>query len=360
MTMPLVPFRLSFLLCLALPACHGAPVPPAGTEQPMVKGDLITLTPAQQAKLGITLAAAQGESALPLGTVPGVVTLPPEARVAVTTPFAGTVTRVLVIAGQAVSKGQVLAMVRAAEAVQFGAALARSQAQLPVAQARSARLSQLAAEGIIAPARADEARAALAAEQATVAEHRRLLALAGASGDGTIMLRAPIAGIVASVGVETGGAVGTAPFVIENTAHLRLDLQIPEGLAAQVRPGMAVRVEQDGAVVSGRLLSVGASIDPMTRAVAAKAHLDGGALAPGKGVMAVIAGGGSGVSVPAAAVARIEGVDQVFVRQGKGLRRVPVTVAGQIGGRAFIAAGLKPGEQVVVTGVADLKSIAGQ
>jgi hypothetical protein len=56
----------------------------------------------------------------------------------------------------------VLAVVRAAETVQYGAALARSQAELPVVAANAARMGQLSREGIIAPARADEAHAALA------------------------------------------------------------------------------------------------------------------------------------------------------------------------------------------------------
>jgi cobalt-zinc-cadmium efflux system membrane fusion protein len=179
--------------------------------------------------------------------------LPPDARVAVTTPFAGTVVKVMVIQGQAVTRGQALAVVRAAEAVQFGAALARSNAALPVAAAQAARMEQLAREGIIAPARAEEARATFSAAQATMNENRRLLALGAASADGTITLRAPIAGRVTTVGIDAGSPVGSgpAPFLIENNAQLRLDLQIPERLASHVRPGMAVHVEQDGRSATG-------------------------------------------------------------------------------------------------------------
>jgi cobalt-zinc-cadmium efflux system membrane fusion protein len=92
----------------------------------------------------------------------------------------------------------------AAEAVQFGAALARSNAALPVAAAQAARMEQLAREGIIAPARAEEARATFSAAQATMNENRRLLALGAASADGTITLRAPIAGRVTTVGIDAG------------------------------------------------------------------------------------------------------------------------------------------------------------
>jgi cobalt-zinc-cadmium efflux system membrane fusion protein len=138
-------------------------------------------------------------------------------------------------------------------------------------------------------------------------------------------------------------------------------VQIPERLAGAVRPGMAVVVEQDGVSAKGAILSVAPSLDPVTRSVAAKASLAGGsALVPGKGVMVAIAGTGQagGVSVPAAAVARVDGADQVFLRVAQGFRRVSVRVAGQIGGRAFIAGGLKPGDVVAASGVAELKSLS--
>ncbi len=326
----------------------------------------------QIARLGIVLAPVVASSAMPVGTVPGVVSLPPDARVAVTTPFAGTVVKVMVIQGQAVTRGQALAVVRAAEAVQFGAALARSNAALPVAAAQAARMEQLAREGIIAPARAEEARANLSAAQATMNENRRLLALGAASADGTITLRAPIAGRVTTVGIDAGSPVGSgpAPFLIENNEQLRLDLQIPERLASHVRPGMAVHVEQDGRSAIGRLLSLASTIDPATRALAAKASLptDTG-LIPGKSVMVTLAvtdlaaediaaRKGSSVSVPSEAVTHIGDHDVVFRRELHGFRAVTVTVAGQIGNSTVLSGGLESGQRVAVSSIAELKSLS--
>lgn len=332
--------------------------------------DFIAVSAEQRARLGIRVDVAQPADAVPVGTVPGVVSLPPEARVAVTTPFAGTVLQVLVIQGQAVAKGQALAVVRAAEAVQYGAALARSQAELPVAAANAARLGQLAREGIIAPARADEARAALRAMQATVSENRRLLALGGAGSNGTITLRAPIAGRVAAVGVDTGAAVGMgpAPFIVENTENLRLDLQVPERLAGQVRAGMPVSVTQDGRSVRGTVLAVTASLDPLTRSLSARASLPAGAgFVPGKGVAVTIAGPvaapvaalgrRAGVSVPTSAVTHSDAGDQVFVDQAGGFRRMKVTVAGELDGRTILTGALRAGDRVASAGVAELKAM---
>jgi len=370
MKKPALPFRSGLSASVVLPLGAGlallsACTRQAPTEAPATaaaKDGTIALSAQQIGRLGVKLATAQAAEAMPLGTVPGVVSLPPDARVAVTTPYAGTVIRVLVIQGQAVKQGEVLAIVRAAESVQFGAALARSQAELPVAAANAARLGQLSREGIIAPARADEARAALASVQATIAENRRLLALGGAARDGTITLRAPISGRVASVAVDTGGAVGNgaAPFIVENSAKLRLDLQVPERLAGQVRPGMDITVIQDGRMARGTVLSIAGSLDPLTRSVAAKASLPSDSrFVPGKGVMVTIAGTGrsGGVSLPASAVAHVGDHDEVFVRTATGFRPAKVAVAGQMGDLAFLSAGVRPGSPIAISSVAELKTL---
>lgn len=330
-----------------------------------------SLTAAAVSRLGIRLEPAASLDSVPLGTVPGQVSLPPKARVAVTAPFPGVAARVLVLEGEQVAQGQPLAVLRSAEPLQFGAELARAQADLGVDRAKAERLSLLAREGVVAGARADEAHAALARTEATISENRRLLALAGSASDGTVTLRSPIAGRVAQVGVEVGGPVGggNAPFVIENTAELTLDLQLPERMAGRVAPGMTVTVPlRDGGQVAGRIVSVGASIDPVSRSIPAKATLSAAqGLVPGQGISAIIADASNpargGVSVPATAVTRIGDQSYVFVRQGQGSaarfvrRRVSTLI--EAGGRAVLSGDLKPGEPVVVSGVAELKSVLG-
>jgi len=202
-----------------------------------------------------------------------------------------------------------------------------------------------------------------------VAESRRLASIAGAGPDGMMTLRAPISGRVAHVGVETGGPVDgmAAPFVIENSSALRIDLMLPERLARVVTPGMAVEVRRgnasgDGASPSfaGRILSVAPSIDPATRSILAKASVPADpALVAGSNVTVEISGISptQGVAVPAAAVTRITGADHVFVRSGKSFVPRKVSVAALSGDRAVISAGLKPGEIVATSGIAELKSM---
>ena len=322
------------------------------------------------AKLEIRTARAVVAQNVPIGSVPAQVSLPPEARVAVTAPFSGAAVRVYVIEGQPVSPGQPLALIRAAEPVQIRGELVRSQAELDMAQARARRIDQLAHEGIIAGARADEARAQLRQAQASVSENRRLAALSGGATDGSMTLRSPIAGRVAHVAVETGGPVDgmTAPFVVENAAAYRLDLQLPERLAQDVRPGMEVQVklaagEGKPLSISGRILSVAPSIDPATRSVAAKASIASApGLVAGRNVMATISGASkaAGVVVPSGAVTRIGDQDHVFVRSGKTFVRRKVTVAADTGDSAFILTGLKSGETVATSSIAELKAMTAE
>ena len=129
---------------------------------------------------------------------------------------------------------------------------------------------------------------------------------------------------------------------------------------------MPVTIQLTGAGLraTGRILSVSGSLDPATRSLAAKASLaSGSGLVPGQAVSVSIATGHdprrSGVSILAAAVTRIEGSDFVFVSESKRFVRRKVTVVASGEDRAVVSAGLKPGESVAVSGVAELKSILG-
>lgn len=346
---------------LPLPACSdSAPAEQTVAEQTAEAAPFANVETVQ----------AESASAVPLGSVPATVTLPPEARVAVTSPFPGAAVRVFVIEGQDVSRGQPLALIRAAEPLRIGADLARAQSAVQLAEARSARLVQLADEGIVAQARADEARAELEQARVTVAENRRLASYAGAGPDGTITLRSPISGRVAHVGVDAGGPIDqmNAPFVVETAGSYLLDLQVPERLAGEVRPGMAIEVSVPAGngemiPVRGSIISVAPSIEVQTRSIMAKARIGAApGLVAGQNVMVVIVGQSEpgGAAVPARAVTRIGGRDHVFVQAEGAFAPRPVTVASIAGDRAVISAGIRPGDVVAVSGVAELKAAAAE
>ena len=347
---------LAVLAALAgLPACSSPPTEQVGSEA--------ETAPATDG-LAIKTAAVEEVNGIPLGSVPGTITLPPQSRVAVTAPFPGAAVRVYVIEGQSVTRGDPLALVRAAEPVQISGELARARSAEELARARSRRLSQLAEEGIIAQARADEAAAEYEQARATRTEAVRLAALAGVGPDGTMTLRAPIAGRVAHVGVETGGGVDGmgAPFVIEADGAYQVELQLPERLAREVRPGMAVEIALPGTdgksiPVGGVIIAVAPSIDPATRSVMARASISAApGVVAGRNVTVSIRGPGTGLAVPERSVTRITGKDHVFVRAGEDWVPRKVTVSAISGGQAIIVDGLEAGETVAASSVAELKA----
>lgn len=335
--------RLAVLLPLAIAACGKAPDPTPAAPPVSVAPETARAVVATDA---------------PLARVPATVSLPPAARVAVTAPFAGAVRQLHVIEGQEVRAGQLLATVVSREALSLASDRARANARVELAEANASRIGKLASEGVVAAARADEARAALRAAQVDRMEAARILARGGASDDGIVRLVAPISGRVSHVGVATGGPLDgmTAPFVIDAANRYALRLQIPERLAGRVRPGMAVLLP-GGA--RGTIQSVAPGIDPETRSLGAIARIGAvPGLVAGSSLTVTIIGNAAGraVAVPSAAVARLDGRDVVFIRSQSGFAPVPVLVGAVADGRAVILEGLAEGATVAVSGLPELKS----
>lgn len=334
----------------------------AASEQvATVHHDPLAMTEQQMRRAGIMLVSARTEAAMPIGSVPATVVLPPDARAAVAVPYTGILQRVLVVPGQTVARGQAVAIMISPEAVRIGAERARAQARADVAGASAARNAQLAREGIIALARADEARAIAREAAVSANEQASLLAIGGATAGGSITLRAPIAGRVASITAQPGAALDgmVAPMLIEATDRMQLELQVPERLAGSVQVGQFVQLASGQ---RGRIIGTGVSLDPMSRSVAVRASLIGTAgLVVGQSVETIIEGtGASGVSIPVTALTRSGERDAVFVFDGRRMRLQPVTVIARSGQLAFVSDGLSVGDRVAASGVTELRAASGQ
>lgn len=322
----------------------------------------ITLSTEQVKALSLQFASAQQAAFVPIATVPAMIAPPPNARVAVAAQLPGVVTRVFVVEGQDVRAGQLLATVSSRDVVSLAAELARARARLDVARANAARLSQLGKEGIVAPARADEANALFRQAQIDVSEQSRLISMANGSSGTGFSLTAPIGGRISMMSIETGKALdpGAAPFVIDAGGAMQAQAQLPERLIGKIQPGMTVRV----AGASGKVLAVGSAVDPATRSASLTASLDGdGPVRAGQALSLAIMGPApeGAVRVPAAAIAQLPVGPVVFVRSAKGVIPRAVTLAEggeQSEGERIILSGLRPGEQVVVTSVSELKALA--
>lgn len=338
-------FRLAapVLLAAVLTGCDQPAADPAPRTPPQIAARTAIAAPATE---------------MTLAQLPATVVQPPGARVAVATPLAGLVQSVHVQAGQAVRKGQLLAVIISRDAMTLAAELAQAEARRRLTAAEAARMAELARAGVVAGSRADAAAAASNLDAISARTARAVIDQANVGRDGTIRLTAPIAGRISSIAMDAGAAVDamSAPIIIEREGSRWLALQIPERLAPAVRAGLPVVTDAGQA---GRLETVAASLDPATRSFAARARLvdQGAPLVAGRLLRLTIrapAPAGA-ISVPAAAIATDAGKDMVFVQTAAGFVARPVTRAGS-GDPAVLTAGLKAGETVAVSNLPELRA----
>ena len=340
--------RTSLVACLAL----------AAATTPSLAAKPLALNPAQEAAMGVVLATAKPASSAPLAAAPATVTPPLNGRRVVSSPFAGTVSRVHVLEGQTVKGGAPLVTLFSRDVLTISSELAQSQAELRVADAAARRTQILASEGVIAGARAEEAQARAAQARALVNERRRLLS--GGGGSGEYVLRAPVAGRVAVLHAQPGGGLeAMAPAVtLDRVDKLWIEARISPAIARKLQVGYGVRV----GATSGRVVALGASIDPKTRSLPLRAELDGVAdLAPGQAVSVtlLVPAPAGAQSIPRSALLQAPDGAKVFVKTGSGYQAHPVAVVGVAGAEAVVT-GLPTGARVAAAGAAQLKSALGR
>ncbi|MGH8085551.1 MAG: efflux RND transporter periplasmic adaptor subunit [Lysobacter sp.] len=173
----------------------------------------------------------------------------------------------------------------------------------------------------------------------------------------TYSVTAPISGVVTARNASVGGLAGeSAPlFEIADLSQLWVDLHIFGADAQHIQPGVPVTVTRmsDGKTVHTTLERVLPGMATASQSTVARATIanDDGLWRPGSAVKARITVEQQPVDlmVPLSALQTMDGEDVVFVRSGDTYTARPVEVGMRDGERAQIRAGLRKGEQVVVT-----------
>jgi cobalt-zinc-cadmium efflux system membrane fusion protein len=193
--------------------------------------------------------------------------------------------------------------------------------------------------------------------------------VARVAGDGrSVVVSSPIAGRVTAVTAALGAYVQseTELFRVADPARIHVEAAVVGADAARIQPGDPAFIDlPTGASVAATVRSVAPTLDPQTRAatvVLTVASPQG--LSPGQLVRARIKPSGAaaspGVVVPDEAVQSIGGRDMVFVRTPQGFRTQAVTLGSRGGGRAEIASGLQPGQEVATRNAFLLKAELGK
>ena len=283
--------------------------------------------------------------------------------VSVSADLPGTVDKILFASGQTVAAGDVLAVL---DTRQEQAQLAAIDAQRELARLTFERMQGLLNEGVISRAEFDRATAEFRQTDAQMAEVRAVIQRK--------TIRAPFSGMLGLRQVNLGQylAGGDALVTLQSLNPIYVNFGVPQQSLGQVPVGRSVRVTAEnagGADWRGRVTAIDSIVDETTRNIRVQATLTNqdGRLRPGMFVQTEVVFGPRQqvVALPASAVSYAPYGDSVFVvtelkgEDGKpyrGVRQQFVKLGPARGDQVAILSGVKPGDEVVTSGVFKLRN----
>jgi membrane fusion protein (multidrug efflux system) len=287
----------------------------------------------------------------------------PVRGVTVSADLPGIVERIGFASGQSVREGDVLAVL---DTRQERAQLAAADAQHELARISFDRMQGLLNERVVSRAEFDRAVADQRQSEARMGEIRAAIERK--------TIRAPFAGVLGLRHVNLGQYLsgGDALVTLESLNPIYVNFGVPQQAAGQMQPGRAVHVTADGVAAidrDGRITALDSIVDEKTRNIQVQATLPNpdGRLRPGMFVQAEVVLGAARpvVSLPASAINYAPYGDSVFVvaelkhdngQAYEGVRQQFVKLGATRGDQIVIASGVKPGDEVVTSGVFKLRN----
>jgi len=296
--------------------------------------------------------------------LPARITFDEDHAVRMFSPVAGRAVQIVAQAGQQVHAGDVLAWLLAPDYDTAVADLHKAQADHDSKKAALTRAQRLHEAGVIATRDLEAAVAdARSAEAELARASARLRGLDGVGKDGRLALRAPISGVIAERHLNPGQELrpdATDPaFVVIDPSHLDVIADVAESEVGKLHVGQGIRIEADGAdlsAVHGQISSVGIAMDPATRRVPVRAHLQAAPAAARPEMFVRMAPLDAkvpaAVAVPNSAIVTTGQQSFVFVERSPGLlvkTRVSLLMRGR--DQSYVSQGLAAGARVVTKGV---------
>lgn len=334
---------------------------------------LVSLDPTQRAGFGIRTTQIQlGGEALSK-PYPARVTVPNTQLRVISAPLEGVVESLLVAEGEPVVAGQSLARMHSQGLLDLQAAYLESRTRRQLAGESLARDRKLNAEGIVAKRRLLESRSAHREANTAEARNRQALELAGMSSeaieqlarsgklDTLLTVSAPITGVVLEQ-IATAGQrlAGSDPlYRIGDLSVLWIEVHVPLDALGATQPGDRIMLPN---ALQAEIITVGRMVHGADQGVLVRAALKQGVeqLRPGQFVEArldrVQGDTQQTVRLPASALLRIDGQDQIFVERVDGFEALPVKVLAHEADQVVLQGELHPGDAVVVDGTVSLKA----
>jgi membrane fusion protein, heavy metal efflux system len=368
-------------------ACGGAPAAGTTSEHPKPTPaehrdeadhakllERFRLDPRVIADAKIRSAPVVAESLAKTLDLPGEVVCDPDKTARVAALASGRIESVSFKEGQAVRRGDVLAVIKVPELGKAKAAFAATQAKAVAARKNAERLQALLSQRLAASQEVTAALAEAAALEAEAQAAEEQLRALGTPASGTVsgsqlQLRAPVSGIVVARDAVIGQPVSADQTIAtiadltevwflarvfeKDLEHVRVDAPADVQLNAYPKEHFAGAVEY-----------LGKQLDPAARTLTARIRLQNRAelLRIGLFGMAHV-GTANAAQAPPALVVPVDAVTEigertiVFVQEPDGDFAVHDVVLGESAlGKVQVMSGLRAGESVVVDGVFTLKS----
>jgi cobalt-zinc-cadmium efflux system membrane fusion protein len=347
---------------------HGHGEEQAGEEHADEEGKL-HLSIAQIEAAGVQLVAA-GPSEL--GTAisfPGEIRFDEDRTAHVVPRVPGVVESVQAELGQAVKRGQVLAVIASQQISDLRSEQQAAQRRVELARLTFQREQQLWQERISAEQDYLQARQVLQEAEIALANARQKVAAVGPAGAGNrYELRAPFDAVVVEKHLTVGEVVDEASnaFTLSDLSRVWATFAVAPRDLDKVVTGRAVTVSAPdlGAQVEGKVNYVGNLLGEQNRAATVRATLanPNGAWRPGLFVSVAVSVDRfeAGVVVPESALQNWEEQTVVFARIDEGFEVRPVKTGRRDAGQVEITTGLAAGTQVAAAGSFVLKSELGK
>jgi len=235
------------------------------------------------------------------------------------------------------------------------ALLAEARANLDDAESQLRRLEDLSGRGLTSAAELDVARSRTGASRA------RLNSIVARLRDR--LIQAPFSGLLGFRQVSPGTLLSpnTAITSIDDISIIKLDFTVPETFLGAMAPGakiVAKSVSFTDRQFQGTVRTVGSRVDPVTRAVTVRAHIDNKdrSLRPGMLLtVEVVTAERPALVVPEGSVFQVQNRAYVYRVDGETVHQQQIEVGARRFGVVEVLSGLNDGDLIVVEGIIKLR-----
>ncbi len=283
--------------------------------------------------------------------------------VTVSADLPGIVDRIGFDSGKAVKQGDVLVEL---DTRQEQAQLAAAEAQVELSRVTFERMKNLVGHDAVSRAEVDAAAAANKQAEARIREIKATIERK--------TIHAPFSGMLGIRAVNLGQYLngGDAVVSLQSLNPIYVNFGIPQQDAGQIHLGRGVRItvaDLGNVSLDGRITALDSVVDETTRNVTVQATLanPGGKLRPGMFVQTQVMLGASQsvIALPGSSINYAPYGDSVYVvadlkdpngKPYRGVRQQVVKLGGSRGDQIAVLGGIKPGEEIVTSGVFKLRN----